>query len=101
MNTTVKTRKRIECFRADIVLVVVFVQTELGLSLVIQCNLLCNSSRNFVEGGVTIALRETFRRVTHHVTDTIREKQFTSAVSESRNSVLLFAAVEASCFAGI
>ena len=29
----------IECFSADFVLVVIFVKAELGLSLVVQCNL--------------------------------------------------------------
>ena len=81
---------------------VVFVEAELGLSLVIQCNLSCNYYlANFVEGGVTSTLRETLRRVTYRVAYKILAEQFTSAVSESRNIVLLFAAVEASCFAGI
>ena len=79
----------------------IFVKAELGLSFVVLCNLSCNSSRNFVEGGVTSALRETLRRLTHRATDTSLEEQFTSAVSESWNLVLLFVAVEASCFAWI
>ena len=40
-------------------------------------------------------------RVTLRVTDKLLAEQFTSAVSESENLVLLFAAVEASCFLGI
>ena len=82
-------------------LVVVFVKAELGWILVIQCNLSCNLSCNFVEGGVTSALRETLRRVAYRATDKILSEQFTSAVSESQDLVLLFGAVEASCFAGI
>ena len=71
------------------------------MSPVIQCNLSCNLIRNFVEGGVTSALRETLRRVACRATDKILAELFTSAVSESPNLVLLFAAVEASSFAGI
>ena len=63
----------------------IFLKAELGLSFVIRCNLSYNSSRNFVEGGVTSALRETLRRLTHRATDAILEEQFTSAVSESWN----------------
>ena len=64
---------------------VVFLEAELGLSLVIQCNLSRNLIRNFVEGGVTSALRETLRRVAYRVTDKLLAEQFTPAVSESRN----------------
>ena len=71
------------------------------MSPVRLCNLLCNLIRNFEEGGVTTALRETLRRVAYRTTDKILAEQLTSAVSESQNLVLLFAAVEASCFAGI
>ena len=83
------------------ILVVVFVKAELGLRLAMHCNLSCNLSCNFVEGDVTSALRETLRRVAYCVTDKILAEQFTSAVEESGNLVLLFAAVEASCFAGM
>ena len=44
---------------------------------------------------------KTLRCVTHRVTGKILAEKFTSAVSECRNLFLLFAAVEASCFAGI
>ena len=81
--------------------VVVFLKAELGLSPVIQCNLLCNLVRNFVEGAVTSALREVLRRVAHRTTDNFLAEQFTSAVSESQNLVPLFGAVKAFCFAGI
>ena len=50
---------------------------------------------------MTSALRETLRRVAYRPTDKILAEQFTSAVSESQDLVLLFAAVEASCFAGV
>ena len=50
---------------------------------------------------MTSALRETLRRVAYRVTDKILAEKFTSAVSESEDLVLLFAAVEASCFTGI
>ena len=79
---------------------VIFVKAELGLRLVIQCNISCNWSCNFVEGGVTSALRETLRRVAYRATDKTPAEQFTSAVSESQDLVLLFAVVEASRLAG-
>ena len=48
---------------------------------------------------MTSALREILRRVAYRVTGKLLAEQFTPAVSESRNLVLRFAAVEASCFA--
>ena len=48
---------------------------------------------------MTSPLRETLRRVALRATGKNIAEQFTSAVSESRNLVVLFATVEASCFA--
>ena len=80
------------------ILVVVSVEAELGLSPVIQCSLSCNLIRNFVEGGVTSASIASC--------DTLFDGlnscgTVTSAVSESWDLVLLFAAVEATCLAEI
>ena len=50
---------------------------------------------------MTSTLRETLHRVTQRVTEKILAEQFLSAVSKSLDFVLLFAAIEGSCFAGI
>ena len=54
---------------------------------------------NFLESGMTSALRETLRRVGYRKTGKILARHFVTAVEESWNLVLLSVAVEANCFA--